>query len=270
MRFYGRPISDGEVFEMSIRVILACLLALIVILGLILFQQNRKVKRIREVLEEQEKALMSQMEILQEEQGNLEKSKREIRDMITAWMESDGNSEDCPGPESTAVVQELQNEILKDMQGEKTLQYWTDPVLNSLFLRKLEECREDGVEVTVTGIPEQGIPLLGKSIAEMIGLFSNLFDNAIEACELLPEEERWIHITAKEGKKKWIFVIANSSGAGSLRKKGEKTWKKNKDEHGIGKDIIYDIVNRNRGWIEFRQEDGVHRAEMMLPQETAI
>ena len=260
----------GKAFEMSIGVILVCLLELISILSLILLLQNRKVRRIREVLEEQEKALMSQMEILQEEQENLEKSKKEIRDMITEWMERGENSMECPATESTIIVQEIQNEILKDMQDEKTLQYWTDPVLNTIFLRKLEECRETGADVTITGVPEQGFPLLGKSIAEMIGLFSNLFDNAIEACQLLPEEERWIHITAKEGKKKWIFIIENSCGERSLRKKGEKTWKKNKDDHGIGKDIIYDIVNRNRGWIEFRQENGVHRVEMMLPQAGTI
>ena len=254
---------------MSTGVILAWLLALILILSLIIFQQNRKVKRNREILAEQEKALTSQMELLQEEQKNLEKSKKEIRDMITEWMENEEKAAASPATGS-ATVQELQNEILKDMQDEKTLQYWKDPVLNTLFLRKLGECCESGADVSITGFPEQGVPLLGKSIAEMIGLFSNLFDNAIEACQLLPEEKRWIRITATEGKKRWVFVIENSCGEGSLRKEGEKTWKKNKDEHGIGKDIIYDIVNRNRGWIEFHQENGVHRVEMMLPLEGAV
>jgi len=255
---------------MSTGVILAWLLALILILSLIIFQQNRKVKRNREILAEQEKALTSQMELLQEEQKNLEKSKKEIRDMITEWMENEEKAAASPATGSAATVQELQNEILKDMQDEKTLQYWKDPVLNTLFLRKLGECCESGADVSITGFPEQGVPLLGKSIAEMIGLFSNLFDNAIEACQLLPEEKRWIRITATEGKKRWVFVIENSCGEGSLRKEGEKTWKKNKDEHGIGKDIIYDIVNRNRGWIEFHQENGVHRVEMMLPLEGAV
>lgn len=253
---------------MNTSIILVWLLILILILSLIIFQQNRKVKRNREILAEQEKALTSQMEILQEEQRNLEESKKEIRDMIAKWMENEENSAESPAAESATGVQELQHEILSDMQDENAQQYWVDPVLNALFLRKLEKCEKTGIEVAIAGVPEQGIPLLGKSIAEMIGLFSNLFDNAIEACQLLPEEKRWIRFTASEGKKRWTFVIENSCGEGSLRKEGEKTWKKDKAEHGIGKDIIYDIVNRNRGWIEFRQENGSHRVEMMLPQET--
>ena len=270
---------------MSTGVVLAYILALFAVLLLILMRQNRKVKRSREILREQEEALMSQVALLQTEQEKLEQSKKEIRDMISEWMESSLKSiqesarESKPeiAQESTQEieakpgisVQEIQNGILKDMQDEKTIQYWKDPVLNTIFLRKLEECKEAGAAVTVSGIPDEGIPLLGKSIAEMIGLFSNLFDNAIEACMLLPEEERWIRFTAKQDKKKWIFIIENSCGEISQRESSEKTWKKNKDEHGIGKDIIYEIVNRNRGWIEFAQEANVHRVEMMLPADAA-
>ena len=265
--------------------VLAGILVLFVVLSLILMRQNRKVKRSREILREQEEALMSQVALLQTEQEKLEQSKKEIRDMISEWMESsrkpmqESEHESEQGVAQEAVqgiesqsgisVQEIQNGILKDMQDEKTVQYWKDPVLNIIFLRKLEECKETGAAVTVSGVPEQGIPLLGKSIAEMIGLFSNLFDNAIEACMLLPEEERWIRFTAKQDKKRWFFIIENSCGEISRRKSGEKTWKKNKDEHGIGKDIIYEIVNRNRGWIEFKQEANVHLVEMMLPADAA-
>ena len=264
---------------METGVFLAGVLVLFVVLVLILLRENRKVRKNMEILRKQEEALLSQVDLLRTEQEKLEQSKKEIRDKIAERMESEQPVEPQPAQTTQTAsedeesaqqpvftVQNLQKDILEDMQDEKYVPYWKDPVLNAIFLRKIEECEITGADVTVEGFPEEGIPLPGKSIAEMIALFSNLFDNAIEACMLLPEEERWIRFTVKPDKKKWIFCLENSSGEKSLRKPGEKTSKKNKEDHGIGKDIIVEIVNRNRGWIEFTQEEGAYRVDMMLPE----
>ena len=247
-------------------IILAVIVVLSLVLVLIFVRQSRRIKKDRELLRKQEEALMSQVSLLLEEQKKLEGSKKEIRDKISEWMGSGQEaSRDTAG---FGTVRELQDEFLMDMREEETVRYWADPVLNTIFLHKLEECRASGVDTAVDGFPEAGISIAGKSIAEMVSLFSNLIDNAFEACLLLPKGERWIRITAKQGKKTWVFAIENSCGESSHLKAGEKTWKKNKEEHGIGKEIIREIVDRNRGWVEFSQEEGVHRVELMLPGNT--
>ena len=132
------------------------------------------------------------------------------------------------------------------------------------FRRKLEECTAKKIAVTLEGFPGNGLALPGRSTSEMIVLFANLLDNAIEACELLPEEARWIRMQVTAEKKRTAFILENSCGEGSQHARGEKTRKANKLEHGIGKDIIHEVVNRNRGWITFAQKDDVHRVELVL------
>ena len=100
----------------------------------------------------------------------------------------------------------------------------------------------------------------------MVGLFANLSDNDMEACSFLPKEKRWTRLSFREAAGKLFFVLENSCSETQMKKSSEKTWKKNKEEHGLGKDIINEIVGRNNGWITFAQNTDVYRVEIMLPK----
>ena len=79
----------------------------------------------------------------------------------------------------------------------------------------------------------------------------------------MPEKKRWIRFSYTKKENKMFFTMENSYS--EAQPQHEKTWKRNKQEHGIGKDIINEIVERNNGWVTFERKDGVYRVETMLP-----
>ena len=240
-------------------VLLTVLVLLITVLSLVLWRQNKRIREQQEAFREQEKIFLKQSEDVRKEQEQLEQYKKEVRDLIGKWEMEFGQNQ-------SAVFREYQEMLLEDMQAPKrTAAYWKNPVLNMVFLHKLEECDSYRIAVSVEGFPENGISLSESSTSEMVGLFTNLFDNAIEACLHLPEDARWIRIQVTMERKRVLFVLENSCGEVSQPAQGERTWKKNKNEHGIGKDIIHEIVQRNNGWITFAQKEGIHRGKLMLP-----
>ena len=101
---------------------------------------------------------------------------------------------------------------------------------------------------------------------ELTSLMINLFDNAREACLLIPEEkERWIKIRVRRDGKKLFFSMENSCNEKSRQRFGTNTWKGNPDEHGIGLDIINDLVGDMKGWIKSKRQENVYYVELMLP-----
>ena len=240
-------------------VLLTVLVVLIIVLSLVFWKQNKRIREQQDAFREQEKVFLKQSEAVRKEQEQLERYKKEVRDMIGKWKMDFGQNQ-------SAVFQEYQEMLLQDMQAQKrTAVYLENPVLNMVFLHKLEECDACHIAVSTEGFPENGIVLSESSTSEMVGLFTNLIDNAIEACLHLPESARWIRIKVTIERKKMLFVIENSCGEISQRAQGERTWKRNKQEHGIGKDIIHEIVQRNNGWITYAQKDSIYRVELMLP-----
>ena len=68
------------------------------------------------------------------------------------------------------------------------------------------------------------------------------------------------------GDRSRLFVsMKNSCNEQSRQRSGTKTWKRNSDEHGIGLDIINDLVSGMKGWIKSERRENVYHAELMLP-----
>ncbi len=83
---------------------------------------------------------------------------------------------------------------------------------------------------------------------EMISLFGNLFDNAIEACEYVEEGERWIEITTRCERGLSIVKVENSYCREPEKINGIfHTGKDRKGTHGIGLNRVNAIVEKYDG-----------------------
>ena len=93
----------------------------------------------------------------------------------------------------------------------------------------------------------------------------NLWDNAIEACQKLDIEERWINFEMRITENKFLMEITNPcekilwDEAGKLR-----TTKTDKGPHGIGVRTIKDITERHGGYFNYVLEDHAFRVEVMI------
>ena len=137
----------------------------------------------------------------------------------------------------------------------KTGNKMTDAILNS----KISIAAEKNIKVKA----EARIPvLLIVSELDLCIVIGNLFDNAIEACSALPEEERLIRIYMEMKGNYLYFSITNT--ADGKKKLSFKTTKG--DGHGFGLARVDAIIKKYGGYLTRASEDGAFSTEVLLPQ----
>ena len=234
------------------------LIPVMVILAVIYGIISYRLHIIRTVLKEEEKILAGQAELLQKEQREMNVFKEQLADQIHQWKKSrQDNSE---------TIEKMQNELLADMEGREELCYWQDDFINLTFLHKLNECREEAIEPELEGFPQEGMPVPKGRLIALTSLMINLFDNAREACMLIPEEkDRWIKICVRKDRERLFYSMDNSCNEKSRQRSGTNTWKRDSEKHGIGLDIINDLVSDMKGRIISKRQGNVYHVELMLP-----
>lgn len=141
----------------------------------------------------------------------------------------------------------------------KTGNPMTDAILNS----KISMAKARGIQV----IADAHIPVkLKSSEIDLCCIIGNLFDNAIEACMKLPEEQRLIRVYM-DMKNTQLYISFTNFTAGKKLKKEGKLFRSTKgDGHGFGLVRIDAIVERLEGYISRNSEDGAFTTEILLPQ----
>ncbi len=110
-------------------------------------------------------------------------------------------------------------------------------------------------------------------------IFGNLLDNALEACERMSGEGRFIHVQAGMAKTYFLLEIKNSTdptvscgvsfGAAEKRRAGV-THKGSTIEHGIGLQNVSDVVNQYNGSMNIEAEDGTFMVAILLPGRDSV
>ena len=141
----------------------------------------------------------------------------------------------------------------------KTGNSMTDAILNS----KISLAKAKHIQV----IADAHIPLkLKSSEIDLCCILGNLFDNAIEASEQLPEEQRLIRVYM-DMKNTQLYISFTNFTAGKKLKKEGKLFHSTKGEgHGFGLVRMDAIVERLDGYISRNSEDGAFTTEILLPQ----
>ena len=116
-------------------------------------------------------------------------------------------------------------------------------------------------------IADAHIPVkLKSSEIDLCCILGNLFDNAIEASEKLPEDQRVIRVYM-DMKNTQLYISFTNFTAGKKLKKEGKLFRSTKGEgHGFGLVRIDAIVERLDGYISRNSEDGAFTTEILLPQ----
>lgn len=141
----------------------------------------------------------------------------------------------------------------------KTGNKMTDVILNS----KISLAKARGITVRA----DAHVPV-ELSIAEidLCIILGNLFDNAIEACMQLPEEERLIRVYM-DMKNTQLYISFTNTTALKKQKKENGRFRTTKGEgHGHGLVRIDTIIERYQGYISRNSEDGAFTTEILLPQ----
>lgn len=132
-----------------------------------------------------------------------------------------------------------------------------DAILNS----KLAVAKKKGIRINAKAIVPKELVVSEVDLCIIIG---NLLDNAMEACEKEPEEEkRFIRVYIDILKEQLYIYVANSMTDGI--KKFGKTYLSTKSAgHGFGLMRVDRVVARYNGYLNRQHEEGVFATEVLL------
>jgi len=131
-----------------------------------------------------------------------------------------------------------------------------NPIFNAVISIRQNKCRQLGIKMYVTIIKD----MCFMKDADMVGLLSNMLDNAIEACakQKLSEDcsdKMCIELSVKKADHNFIISVLNTVNENIQCT--DNTWVTTKEDylnHGYGTKIMKDIVKKYNGQIEYYVE----------------
>lgn len=140
----------------------------------------------------------------------------------------------------------------------KTGNVMADAVLNA----KLYAAKRIGVRLNVKANIPKELPI---SDVELCAVLGNLLDNAVESCERLAEEERFIRVFIGVIKGQFYLSVQNASGEVRRKGGGYLSTKRNGEDYGYGIFRIDRIAGKYGGSVNRQSEQGVFATELMFP-----
>ncbi len=174
----------------------------------------------------------------------LRDARRDVRQMLSdiAGLAREGNAEAI-----LAYIKEASMRI--DIAA--PVQYCNDPILNATLAAYLGRAKRSGIAVEERLSFPETLPV---DSAELAICFSNALENAINACERLPEDQRKIVIRCIH-EPQFMFEIKNACrGRISFGRNGLP--QSRKPGHGIGTRSIMAFCEKHNAFYSFSAEDG--------------
>ena len=138
-----------------------------------------------------------------------------------------------------------------------------NPMADAILNSKISLAKSRDIKV----IADAHIPVKLKfSEIDLCCILGNLFDNAIEASQKLPEEKRLIRVYMDMKNTQLYISFTNFTGEGKLTRVGRLFRSTKGEGHGLGLVRIDAIVDRLGGYLSRNSESGAFTTEILLPQ----
>ena len=136
-------------------------------------------------------------------------------------------------------------------------------ILDCLLESKIQICRSEKIKVSVKGCELSDYPV---TVYDWVSIFSNLLDNAIEACKSVErKQDRFIEVKMREEGDRTVIRITNSkNSAAEIMPAGKKELPDPyKDKRGLGLSIVRETVERNQGKIRIEDTEKAFSVEII-------
>lgn len=162
------------------------------------------------------------------------------------------NRLDSDSGELKQYLDDLADDLTQADTSIKTGNVMADAVLNS----KLSVAEQKGIRLNVKAHIPNGLALTDVEL-------SSILDNAMEACEKLPIDARFIRVYIDKFKGQFYLSVQNSSPAVARDNGIFHTTKAG--THGFGLFRIDRIAKKYGGYVNRQYEEGVFAIELLLP-----
>lgn len=171
-------------------------------------------------------------------------------------------------------------QLLRALPEAEKNNYIDSMIENPAFSKVLVYCGDSTVNAVLTAkeslMKQKGIRFYAKveigqelwmEASDICALFANALDNAVEACEKLPEGQREISLEVRQGKGLLAVKAENTCRDTQAGERGAlpKTTKSDAANHGFGLRSIREVVKRYGGQMEITQADGRFTLFLYLP-----
>ncbi len=224
--------------------------AVLLIIYYAIFQYLRLQYRYR--MEEQDRDLLRlQIENIRKQAKDNERKARELvsarRDIRQMLSEVSGLAREG----NTEAILDYIKEASTRIDIAAPVRYCNDPILNATLAAWLSRAERSGITVEERLSFPEALPV---DSAELAICFSNALENAINACEKLPENQRKIVVRCIH-KPRFIFEIKNPCrGRISFGRNGLP--QSHEPGHGIGTRSIMAFCEKHNAFYSFSAEDG--------------
>lgn len=267
-------IKDGEMLQLYDRhpILLAIvpLLALLFYAGTyltIMFQQGMAALREEQaagfVERQQARAIRARIHEAEQFYGSIRRLKHEMRGHLT----------NIRGLARSGEYADLEDYIsrIDESISDFELSFQTgNPVTDVIVNDKRRQCLDSGIRFQV----DFYFPGLDSYDAFDVGIvLQNLLQNALEACENVPKNERFISLTGKRKGRFFLIEIKNSfAGEVAFGQDGLPATAKKEDisMHGIGLSNVRRIAEKYMGEMEISLEDRVFQITVMVQEMSQI
>ncbi|MDE8702020.1 GHKL domain-containing protein [Adlercreutzia equolifaciens] len=218
-----------------------------------------------QLLDERVRMLQEQT-VLQEQQyqrlvEELEEARRVRRAIVEALMQS---VESLRRADMPAALELMHRAV--GLSGSAGESYCENRVVNALVMMKMRRCKELGVHASCTLVVPEQLRILD---VDLCAAFSNLLDNAINACAAVPEEERCLSVKGGLVAGVVMIDVVNSTAPAAVTPPAASEAAGLARRHGWGLQILETLAVRYNGTFECgREGDDRFRATLMLMNET--
>lgn len=150
-------------------------------------------------------------------------------------------------------------EYTSDLNGSfgklEVMSYCKNPEINAILSEYIGRAESAGCKITRNLTLPEMLPFEENDVCLVL---ANAIDNAINACGYLPEEKRYINISAvyEDGRRLLVSVENPCSRSFEFDENGLPVTDEHSDEHGIGLRSIKRIVEKYNGFMRCMLENG--------------
>ena len=229
------------------------LCAVIISLFFIAILILKEVQKKRTLLSDYE-ALNKLHELESEHYRNIERQRKELLALEQGFIEKISVIYDKILSDEYDLAEKLNTELMEQVTATKEFPFCSNPVINAVLTNKQHLCEQHAISFH-TEISVGDCSLINK--VHLCSVFSNLLDNAIHACDELPEgTPRSVTVSAKQHGD-YLHVKVINTALPPVEKRPAPG-------HGYGQKILPDIAFLYHGEFFTEYTDDIYKAAVSL------
>lgn len=159
------------------------------------------------------------------------------------------------------IINSVEGEIREEIDG---IAYCGNEVLNAILEDKKVKAEKENIDFKVE--VERFLNLDFLSEADMISMFGNLLDNAIEAAEKCEESNKRVNFKMFMGNPYMLVTCIENSFCVRAEREGSRLLSTKEEEgiHGLGIHIVKGLAEKYGGNLEWEEEGNVFRSILSI------